>query len=430
MVSRDFSSRAMREASRCGFSAITSTNSPTGSPASSTAPNPRRVSALEWHIAAFRSTYWRQHLTAHGPASELLLSFQTQYRLPERFDEILAEAADYARLVQTQASKIGGVNECRSVRVQLGNEGIGLAFQDVQRELLRLRHDLIHIVVLIGRQAAGKMNSSLLRGERLITGVQLCIFRSGDGIVRISIRGRIFIDQCSLCVVLPREMLELRHAGVWIFIRIVDDGYRLVLMSSAGGAERLSQELGAIGLTGSVTEPDDLGRLVDAALEQFGRIDAVVNNTGHPPKGELLEVEDAHWHHGLDLVLLNVIRMARLVTPAMQSQGGGAIVNISTFSAFEPSLSFPVSSTLRAGLGAFAKLYSDRYGPDGIRMNNVLPGFMDSYPESAETIARIPAGRYGSVDELAATVSFLLSPSAAYITGQSLRVDGGLTRSV
>jgi NAD(P)-dependent dehydrogenase (short-subunit alcohol dehydrogenase family) len=212
--------------------------------------------------------------------------------------------------------------------------------------------------------------------------------------------------------------------------RLSADGYGLVLMSSSGGAERLSEELGAVGLTGSVTEPDDLGRLVDSTLGRFGRIDAVVNNTGHPPKGDLLDIPDQDWHDGLDLVLLNVVRIARLVTPTMQSQGAGAIVNISTFSAFEPSLAYPVSSTLRAGLGAFAKLYSDRYAPDGIRMNNVLPGFMDSYPESAELIARIPAGRYGSVDELAATVSFLLSPGGAYITGQNLRVDGGMTRSV
>jgi NAD(P)-dependent dehydrogenase (short-subunit alcohol dehydrogenase family) len=212
--------------------------------------------------------------------------------------------------------------------------------------------------------------------------------------------------------------------------RLSADGYRLVIMSSSGGAERLAGELDAIGVTGSVTAPSDLSRLVETAMDRFGHIDAVVNNTGHPPKGDILEISDEDWHAGLDMVLLNVVRMARLVTPIMQSQGGGVIVNVSTFSAFEPSLSFPVSSTLRAGLGAFAKMFADRYGPDDIRMNNVLPGFMDSYPESADTVARIPLGRYGSVDELAATVAFLVSPGAAYISGQNIRVDGGITRSV
>jgi NAD(P)-dependent dehydrogenase (short-subunit alcohol dehydrogenase family) len=218
--------------------------------------------------------------------------------------------------------------------------------------------------------------------------------------------------------------------GAAIARRLSADGYRLVLMSTSGAAEQVADDLGVVGLTGSVTSPDDLARLADTALAEFGQVDAVVNNTGHPPKGDLLEISDEDWHVGLDLLLLNVGRMARLVTPLMQSGGSGAIVNVSTFSAFEPSLSFPVSSALRAGLGGFAKMYADRFAPDGIRMNNVLPGFMDSYPVSDETIARIPAGRYGRVEELAATVAFLLSPDAAYLNGQNIRVDGGLSRSV
>jgi NAD(P)-dependent dehydrogenase (short-subunit alcohol dehydrogenase family) len=165
-------------------------------------------------------------------------------------------------------------------------------------------------------------------------------------------------------------------------------------------------------------------------LDAHGRIDVAVNNTGHPPKGPLLGITDEEWHAGLEMVLLNVVRMARLVTPMMLEQRRGSIVNISTFSAFEPSPEFPVSSSLRAALAGFCKLYADEHAASGIRMNNVLPGFVDSYPETAETLAAIPAGRYATTDEIAATVAFLASDDAAYITGQNLRVDGGITRSI
>ena len=181
---------------------------------------------------------------------------------------------------------------------------------------------------------------------------------------------------------------------------------------------------------GSVTEVADLERLVEAAQQSYGRIDAVVNHTGHPPKGALLEITDEDWHYGLDLVMLNVVRMARLVTPILQAQGGGAIVNISTFAVFEPDPIFPVSVSMRAALAAYSKLYSDHYAADGIRMNNVLPGFINSLPENPEWKARIPMDRYGTVEEIAQTTRFLLSDEAGYITGQNLRVDGGITRSV
>jgi NAD(P)-dependent dehydrogenase (short-subunit alcohol dehydrogenase family) len=207
-------------------------------------------------------------------------------------------------------------------------------------------------------------------------------------------------------------------------------GYRVSLLSNSGGALNLAQELGGIGMTGFITEPSDLAKLVESTLEKFGRIDAVVNNTGHPPKGDLLEITDADWHLGLDLLILNVVRMARLVTPIFIKQGGGAIVNISTFSAFEPELTFPVSSSLRSGLASFTKLYANRYAADGIRINNVLPGYMDNYPESAENLAKIPMKRYAKVQEVAKTVRFLLSDDAGYITGQNIRVDGGITHSI
>lgn len=221
--------------------------------------------------------------------------------------------------------------------------------------------------------------------------------------------------------------------GAGIAQRLAAEGYRLALLSNGGGASSLAGQLGsevAFARTGSVTDLAVLTELVDSTMDAYGRVDAVVNNTGHPPKGDLLSISDADWHLGMDLLLLNVVRMARLVTPIMERQGGGSIVNISTYAALEPDLAFPVSSSLRAALADFAKLYSDRYARAGIRMNNVLPGFTESYPENPENVARIPMERYGSVAEMAAAVSFLVSNGAGYITGQNLRVDGGLSRSV
>lgn len=213
--------------------------------------------------------------------------------------------------------------------------------------------------------------------------------------------------------------------------RLTEDGYTPVLLSKSGAAVDVAEDLGGVGFQGSVTDPDDLAALVEAAEERYGRLDVVVNNTGHPATGDLLEISDEDWHEGLDLVLLNTVRTARLATPIMAEQDdGGAIVNVSTFSAFEPSAQFPVSSVLRAGLGSFTKLYADQYAADGVRMNSVLPGFTDSYEVDDQTRDEIPMGRPARTAEIADAVAYLASPHASYVTGQNLRVDGGLTDSV
>ncbi len=206
-------------------------------------------------------------------------------------------------------------------------------------------------------------------------------------------------------------------------------GYSIVLMARSDDVHRVASGIGGAAMQGSVTNPDDLESFVEFAVERFGRIDALVNNTGHPPRGALLNLSDDEWHDGLDLLLLNVIRAARLVTPIMEREGGGSIVNVSAFGAVEPSLDYPVSSTIRAALSNFAKLFADRYASLGIRMNNVLPGWIDSHPVDEETSQTIPMRRAGHVSEVAKTVAFLLSEEASYITGQSIRIDGGLTRS-
>ncbi len=224
-----------------------------------------------------------------------------------------------------------------------------------------------------------------------------------------------------------------RGIGAACARRLAASGWRVVLLSRSADATRLADELGGVGLQGSVTEPSDLERLVSTTMKQFGRVDGVVNNTGDPKRAGLLDLTDEDWRADLDLILLNVVRMARLVTPIMLSQGRGSIVNISAADAYEPEQQFPIGSTYRAALGAWTKLYADRYAEGGIRMNAVLPGIIlpdASRLAETEIARRVPSRRAGRYGEVAEFVAFLLSDASSYITGQNLRIDGGLTRSV
>jgi NAD(P)-dependent dehydrogenase (short-subunit alcohol dehydrogenase family) len=212
--------------------------------------------------------------------------------------------------------------------------------------------------------------------------------------------------------------------------RLASDGFHVGILSSSGKGEALAAELGGLGVTGSNQSNDDLKRLIDLAMAKWGRIDALVNSAGHGPRAALLEITDEQWHMGMDVYLMNVIRPTRLVTPLMAAAGGGAIINISTAWAFEPSPMFPTSAIFRAGLAAYTKLFADAYAAQNVRMNNVLPGWIDSLPGTEERRESVPMRRYGRAEEIAATIAFLVSEGAGYITGQNIRVDGGLTRGV
>jgi NAD(P)-dependent dehydrogenase (short-subunit alcohol dehydrogenase family) len=212
--------------------------------------------------------------------------------------------------------------------------------------------------------------------------------------------------------------------------KLTEDGFKVAILSSSGKGETLAKSLGGVGVTGSNQVQADVDRLVAATLDAWGRIDVLVNSAGHGPRAPVLELTDEQWHQGMEVYFLSAVRPTRAVTPVMLRQKSGVIINISTFATFEPDPVFPTSGVFRAGLAAFTKLFADRYAADNVRMNNILPGFIDSLPEKEEFRAKIPMGRYGRVAEIAGVISFLASDAAGYITGQNLRVDGGVTRSV
>jgi len=207
-------------------------------------------------------------------------------------------------------------------------------------------------------------------------------------------------------------------------------GYKLALMSPSENCEILAKELGGLAVRGRAENTDDTQALFYDTMAAYGRIDSLLIHVGGPPKGDLLDISEEDWVKANEMILMPVIRMSKLVTPIMQKQGGGSIVNITTFSAFEPSLTFPTSSVYRVGVSSFTKLYSDRYGADNIRMNCLLPGFTDSLDLPQKFADMSVFKRLAKAEEQARAAAFLLTEDSSYITGQSIRSDGGVTRSM
>ena len=227
-------------------------------------------------------------------------------------------------------------------------------------------------------------------------------------------------------------------------VEMAKAGYKVSLMSPSTRSMELAEELGGIGRQGSVLEQNDLQAMVDDTMAQYGRIDAVISNMGHGGSvpeaiktvgfdpdfdGPLLEYPDELWHESLDMYVLNVVKLARLVTPIMIEQQGGAFVNISSMNTIEPRAPYPMSM-LRATLHSFSKLYGDRYARYNIRMNNLLPGFCENVNLSEQARASIPAQRAATFEEIGQLCVFMASHEARYITGQSILSDGGMNRAV
>lgn len=224
-----------------------------------------------------------------------------------------------------------------------------------------------------------------------------------------------------------------RGIGAGCARELTAQGYSVSLLARTESVLSLAQELGGIAAQGSMTEAKDLERLVQTTLDKFGRIDAVVNSFGDPPRLDLLDISAAMWRENFEMLFLSVVRIAQLVTEPMRQQGGGAIVNISACDSQEPELGTPFSGTLRAAMEGFTKLYAKRYRAERIRMNSVAPFFVADNMEELEgwdVPSDLMWGRPATHSELAKTVAFLLSDDAKFITGTTLKVDEARSATV
>lgn len=218
---------------------------------------------------------------------------------------------------------------------------------------------------------------------------------------------------------------------------------------SAEALEESRQAIGpdALAVTCDVSRTEDLQRWVNQTRDRFGAIDILVTNTGGPPAAKFMNLSEEQWRSGIDLTLMNVIRLCRLVIPEMQERRWGRIVHITSLVAKQPLELLTISSTLRAGLSALTKTLADQVAADGITVNALLPGHIltdrqvhlneirskeqgiSTEEYSAKVEASIPMKRFGRAEEIGDAIAFLCSERASYITGVSLQVDGGIIRS-
>jgi 3-oxoacyl-[acyl-carrier protein] reductase len=202
--------------------------------------------------------------------------------------------------------------------------------------------------------------------------------------------------------------------------------------------QREADRIGALGVRGDLTNPPDLERLVDRTVEAFGGIDILVNNGGGPPRTSAESIDDDALESAVELLLFSAVRLTNLCLRELRRSGRGRIINITSSSVREPIDNLALSNTVRPGVIGWAKTLARELGPDGVTVNSIAPGRIDTprlaevYVDRsrAEDLAAIPLRRFGRPREVADVVTFLASDQAAYLTGAVLAVDGGLTRSL
>jgi 3-oxoacyl-[acyl-carrier protein] reductase len=238
--------------------------------------------------------------------------------------------------------------------------------------------------------------------------------------------------------------------GLAVARELAREGCRVVMFARREAllrevADEIERETGAatVAVAGDAREPAALAHAVAQAQERFGGLEILVNNSGGPPAGAVTSFDDDAWSRAYELTLLSTIRLTRAALPLLRAAGRGRIVNLTSSSVVNPDDGLGLSNTLRAGVTGWSKTLAREEARHGITVNCVAPGYIDTDrlralygsgeqadADRARDAQAIPLGRFGDPAEIAATVTFLCSTRAAYITGTTVLVDGGLGRGL
>ena len=227
--------------------------------------------------------------------------------------------------------------------------------------------------------------------------------------------------------------------GLAVAESLADEGANVAMFARRRDLlEREAERVGALAVRGDVTSPRDLERLVQRTVDAFGGIDILVNNSGGPPRGGALDFDDDAVEEAVELLLLSVVRLTTLCLPYLARSGAGRVINITSSTVKEPAEGLALSNAVRPGVVGWAKTLAREVGPQGITVNSIAPGRIDTdrireiYPNgpTEDDLLAIPLRRLGEPRELGDVVCFLASARASYVTGAVIAVDGGLTRGL